>query len=196
MPFFLDIETISTKANAAILSVGCVYVDASKPTTTYEEILSKSIYIKFEVKDQVDRLHRHVEKRTVDWWMKQAPMVRDFAMKPTSRDVKVEIGLGILGTWINETRVSRNEQCWIRGFMDSTTLEDLTSQLELPSVFPYNSYRDVRTAIDLLYPHTTSGYVEVDPARCVGFDVSKVIKHHPVHDSAYDAAMLIYGKQE
>jgi len=96
MPFFLDIETISTKANAAILSVGCVYVDASKPTTTYEEILSKSIYIKFEVKDQVDRLHRHVEKRTVDWWMKQAPMVRDFAMKPTSRDVKVEIGLGIL----------------------------------------------------------------------------------------------------
>ena len=196
MPFFLDIETISTKSSAAVLSVGIVYADASLETTTYRDLVNNGIYVKFDVKDQVERLGRHVEKRTVDWWMKQAPDVRDMAMKPSPKDLKVEIGLSVLSTWINEKRQGKNEQCWIRGFMDSTTLEDLTTQLDLPSLFPYNSYRDVRTAIDLMYPHTTSGYVDVDPARCIGFDVSNVIKHHPVHDSAYDAAMLIYGKQE
>lgn len=196
MPFFLDIETISTKSNAVILSVGIIYADASLEKTTYAELIQNGIYVKFDTKDQVERLGRHVEKRTVDWWMKQAPLVRDMAMKPSPKDLKVEHGLSVLSTWIKEKQQGRNELCWIRGFMDSTTLEDLTSQLEVPSVFPYNSYRDVRTAIDLMYPHTTSGYVDVDPTRCVGFDVSDVIKHHPVHDSAYDAAMLIYGKQE
>lgn len=195
MPFFLDIETISTKSSAVILSAGIVYADASLETTTYQDVIENSIFVKFDVKDQVERLGRHVEKRTVDWWMKQAPGVRDMAMKPSPKDLKAEIGISVLSTWINQTRRGKDELCWIRGFMDSTTLEDLTSQLDLPSLFPYNSYRDVRTAIDLMYPNSKSGYVDVDPTRCIGFDISNVIKHHPVHDSAYDAVMIIYGKQ-
>ena len=52
-------------------------------------------------------------------------------------------------------------------------------------------WRDVRTAVDCLYG-SSNGYVEVVKD---GFDRAAVIKHHPVHDCALDAMMLMYGKQ-
>jgi hypothetical protein len=54
----------------------------------------------------------------------------------------------------------------------------------------YAMWRDVRTAVDILYG-TTNGYVEVDHPL---FDRTAVIKHHPVHDCALDAMQLLYGK--
>jgi hypothetical protein len=51
-------------------------------------------------------------------------------------------------------------------------------------------WRDMRTAVDLL-SGGTNGYCDVVHPK---FNRADVIKHHPVHDCALDAMMLLYGK--
>jgi hypothetical protein len=51
-------------------------------------------------------------------------------------------------------------------------------------------WRDVRTAVDLM-GGGTNGYCDVIHPL---FERAQVIKHHPVHDCALDAMMLMYGK--
>lgn len=194
--FFLDIETLSTKEHAVVLSIGLIHVDPIKENCSYEELVDSGIFVKLDAKYQIDVLKRHVEKDTVSWWGKQAPQIKSLALNPSDKDVSPEIALKIVSTWINEVRTDKGEKCWIRGFMDSGVMDDLAKQIGAPTIFPYNAYRDVRTAIDLIYPNSKNGYVDVDPNRCLGYAPDKVIKHQPVHDCAFDAAMLLYGKSQ
>ena len=70
--------------------------------------------------------------------------------------------------------------------------ESLFNSAGMRPIARYNHWRDIRTAIDILYG-TTNGYCAVD---CDGFDKSMVTKHHPVHDVCYDAMMLLYGVEQ
>lgn len=55
----------------------------------------------------------------------------------------------------------------------------------------YAQWRDIRTAVDIMYG-STNGYCSVEHPD---FARHNVIKHHPVHDCALDVMMLLYGKQ-
>lgn len=190
--FFLDIETLSTKASAVVLSLGILHLKDDSPISYKEMVEKHSIYVKFDSKHQIETLSRHVDKDTINWWMKQAPTVRAKSFKPTTSDLSVEHGMNVLRTWINERKV-KGELCWIRGFMDAVVTEDLCKQIRQEPLFQYNDYRDIRTAIDLIYPGSKRGYVDVDSSKCIGFNLNDVVKHDPVHDSCYDAAMLLFG---
>ncbi len=190
--FFLDIETLSTKASAVVLSIGVVHLKDDSPISYKEMVENNSIYIKLDAKYQAETLHRHIEKDTLDWWAKQAPAVRSKCFRPTDNDLSPERALTVLSTWCNE-RKQKGELCWIRGFMDAIVLEDLAKQICVTPIFKYNDYRDIRTAIDLIYSTSNRGYVDVDQTKCPGFSTADVMKHDPVHDSAYDAAMLLFG---
>jgi hypothetical protein len=79
---------------------------------------------------------------------------------------------------------------WARGSLDQIVIDSLANRFEMESIIDYHVWRDVRTAVDILYG-TINGYVNVDHPL---FKRHEVIKHHPVHDCALDAMQLMYGK--
>jgi hypothetical protein len=188
----LDIETLGVESNSVVLSVGMVYVNDTSPKS-YNELLDNAIFVKLNAKEQIENYKRVVSKDTVDWWMKQSEMARERNFIPKPTDLSVTEAISILKTWVAKVS-KKGDHCWIRGSLDQVCLDSLFRAAGESTLLDYNVYRDVRTAIDLLYPETSkNGYVDVDPNLCIGFDRSQVLKHSPEHDCAFDAAMLLYG---
>lgn len=69
-----DIETLSTEANATVLSIGSVAFD---PATGHK---FDKFYTTVEIKDQMNK-GRHVDPGTIAWWFKQSQEARDAIFK-------------------------------------------------------------------------------------------------------------------
>lgn len=192
--FALDVETMGVESTSVVLSIGIVYVPDTNPRS-YQEILDNSIFVKLDVKDQVDNYHRIVDKGTLEWWKKQGEAQRLRSFVPSRKDVSVQDAIRICKNWV-KLQPEQNAMVWTRGSMDQCVMDSLFKVAGHEPLFVYNQYRDVRTAIDLIYPETSkNGYVDVDPDRCPGWDRDLVLKHCPVSDAAYDICMLLFGKQ-
>lgn len=185
--FMFDIETTSKRSNAVILSIGCIYFDPDVKYA-YADLVNQAFFVKFDAKDQIQRLHRSINKSTIDWWAKQCDIVRKKSFTPHSDDMKFEDGYELFRKW---AKSKNDDKCavWARGTLDQLVLDDMEEQLGLEPIFHYARWRDVRTAVDLLY-NTTNGYCKVK-----NFDPqAHVYKHDPVHDCAYDVMQLLYGE--
>jgi hypothetical protein len=80
----IDLETLSTKPNATILTIGGVKFD---PYTRVEP--SQGLYHRIDVDSQV-AMGRDVMEETVEWWGRQAEDVREEALGDHDRiDLKV-----------------------------------------------------------------------------------------------------------
>jgi hypothetical protein len=191
--FALDIETLAVESTSVILSVGMTYVSNTEPKS-YQDILDNSIFVKLKAKEQIAN-NRFVDNSTVDWWSKQCDFAKERNFYPKKTDFSVDEGIAVLQKWVNE-RAKKDDICWIRGSLDQMCLDSLFRSVDAEPLFKYNMYRDVRTAIDIMYPNTSkNGYVDVDPELCLGFDRDQVLKHSPEHDTSYDLAMILFGKQ-
>ena len=187
--FIFDVETLGKESNSVMLSMAAIYFDPeTKPS--YEDLYNSAFFVKFDVEDQVRRLDRKIGKTTMQWWAKQCDIVKTKSLKPNKAlDVKFEDGYKAMRDWAAS---KKDDQCyvWARGNLDQLVLDSFEEQLEIKPIWPFNRWRDVRTAIDILY-NTSNGYC---PVNYKGFSAeAKVIKHNPVDDCAYDAMMLMYG---
>ena len=187
--FIFDVETLGKESNSVMLSMAAIYFDPeAKPS--YEDLYNSAFFVKFDVEDQVRRLDRKIGKTTMQWWAKQCDIVKAKSLKPNKAiDVKFEDGYEAMRKWAES---KKDDQCyvWARGNLDQLVLDSFEEQLEIKPIWPFNRWRDVRTAIDILY-NTSNGYC---PVNYKGFSAeAKVIKHNPVDDCAYDAMMLMYG---
>lgn len=187
--FIFDVETLGVDSNAVILSAALIHFDPmEKPS--YQKLLDDACFVKFKSRDQIERLHRSCNIGTIEWWKNQHHYVRQVSLDPSGNDVTVEDGMIQLHNYMNKFPNARNETMWARGSLDQIVIDHLAGKLDLQTITDYNKWRDVRTAVDILYG-TTNGYCEVEHPE---FDRASVIKHHPVHDCALDAMMLMYGK--
>jgi hypothetical protein len=187
----LDIETLGVESSAVILSAAIIHW---QPTDdfTYDELVQRAIFVKFDAKNQVD-MGRTIDKGTLAWWEKQGEYQkkRSFKRNPAV-DVAALDGITRLAAYV-KMHNSENNAVWVRGSLDQVCVDSLARQLGVDSIAPYNAYRDVRTAIDLLTETGKgTGYCKVDKVP-MGFNEDKVIKHDPVHDCAYDIIQMRYG---
>ena len=97
---------------------------------------------------------------------------------------------------LREWADSKNDKkcyVWARGNLDELLYRALEFQItgnRDDTVFAYNRWRDVRTAVDFL-TGSSNGYCKVDhPEFNSEIDVTK---HDPVDDCALDIMMMIYG---
>lgn len=194
--FFLDIETLGIESTSVILSIGMLHVIDNTPAS-YEQLLADSIFLKLSAQDQIKNYARTIDKGTIDWWVKQGDLPRKISFeRDLFLDIPVLEAIETLCRW-RDSKKKGTELCWIRGTLDQVCLDSLFRAAGKDNLFNYNIYRDVRTALQILYPETEhNGYVPIDPQMCIGFDKSKVLKHSPDHDCAYDAAMLLFGKDD
>lgn len=187
--FIFDVETLGVESNSVVLSAALIHFDIEKQPT-FQKLLDDACFVKFHAKDQIKRLNRVVDKRTLEWWDKQHSYIKEVSFNPSINDVTAEAGLQYLRDYMAKFPKAHQQTMWARGSLDQLAIDSLAKSVDQEPITGYNVWRDVRTAIDLLYG-TTNGYVEVEHAE---FNRSSIIKHHPVHDCALDAMQLMYGK--
>lgn len=183
-----DVETLGIESNSVILSMALVYFDLEKKPT-YEDLIKDAFFVKINAKDQIERLGRTVTKSTLDWWEQQAQSVKDFSLNPSANDVLAEEALDQMQAYVDARPEGKKSIVWARGNLDQMVLGSMEDKLKRNNIFHFGRWRDVRTAVDLL-TGSTNGYCTIPD-----FNDIIVVKHNPIHDCAYDAMMLMYGRK-
>jgi hypothetical protein len=186
--FVFDVETLGVESTAVVLSAAMVHFDPEK-RPTYQDLLDNACFVKFDVKEQLS-VGRSSSKSTLEWWKSQHEYVRKVSLDPSREDMTVENGMQKFYDYMAKFTNAKQQTMWARGSLDQMAIDSLAVKFGLEEITGYNVWRDVRTAVDILYG-TTNGYVEVVHPL---FERHNVIKHHPVHDCALDAMQLMYGK--
>ena len=186
-----DVETLSTSSDSVILSAALIHFNPEEKPS-YDELLGKAIFVKFNAKEQVEVYNRKVSKETLEWWGKQHSHVKKASFTPSSLDVSAKSGLSLLEQYMDTYDPKREQTIWARGSLDQLVIDDLSKTLDFNTITDYTKWRDVRTAVDIMYG-SGNGYCDVEYA---GFVKEIVVKHHPVHDCAYDIMQLLYGKEK
>lgn len=182
-----DVETLSTESNCVVLSASIIHFDL-KEKVSYTELLSKALFVKFDVQSQL-QLKRVMDKETLEWWEKQHHHVRKISLTPSSDDIHPKHGIQKLREYVS--RYPGDHTIWARGSLDQMAIDSLARSVDEEPIIQYNNWRDIRTAVDLLYESARNGYCEVEHPTFQRYDV---IKHHPTHDCALDIMMMMYGK--
>ena len=186
--YVFDIETLGVESTAVVLSFACTHFNPEdKPSP--KQLLENTFFAKLNVNDQVKRLNRTMDKGTLEWWGKQCDNVKTKSFKPDATDYIVEDSLDKFQEWLK--KYPKKEWVFARGNLDQCVFNSLEMACKRDVIFPHYLWRDMRTAVDLLYL-TKNGYCKVDYP---GFDAEKdITKHNPVDDCILDAMMLMYGK--
>lgn len=131
----LDLETLSTRPNAVILSLGAVKFDPFSERIDIDEGLDLRVDV-----DEQSALGRDIQEETVAWWEKQPPEVQDAAFNPDGR-IKLA---GFIKT-LNKFLVGA-DNIWCQGpAFDIVILEDLYRQLGIPTPWQFWQISDSRT---------------------------------------------------
>lgn len=190
--FMFDIETLGVESTTVILSAGIIYFDPDvDDDMSYEELVQRGLFVKFDAGEQIKHYDRTMTKSTLDWWSRQGEYQKqtNFDRDP-EHDLTVVDGFAAMHKYINKYMKGRKwdaEIIWARGSLDQMAIDSLALRSGLEPIAPFNRWRDVRTAVDLL-TGSTNGYCEIS-----NFSYDDSIKHHPVHDCALDVLMLMRG---
>lgn len=135
MDVMLDLETLSTRPDAVILTIGAIKFDPYAADVDGD----KGIYHRVDVDEQT-RLGRHVQEETLNWWGKQDPEVFEEAMGEGNR-----ASLETMCSDLNRFLVGV-ENIWCQGpAFDIVILENLYRQLVKPTPWQFWQIRDSRT---------------------------------------------------
>ena len=139
MDVMLDLETLSTRPDATILTFG-----ACKFNPYAQEDITQGIYFRVNVDEQI-ALGRHVDDNTIEWWSKQAEDVYAEAFDPNDR-----ISLEEFAKELNRFIVGC-DNIWAQGpVFDIVILENLYRQMGLPCPWQFWQIRDSRTLLSSL----------------------------------------------
>jgi hypothetical protein len=135
MDVMLDIETLSTRPESVILTLGAVKFDPWAD----EVAMDSGLYFRIDVDEQL-ALGRHVQEETIQWWGRQPAEVFEEAMGETGR-----VGLEDMCADLNRFLVGVNN-IWCQGpAFDIVILENLYRQLVKPTPWQFWQIRDSRT---------------------------------------------------
>ena len=135
----IDLETLGTKPDAPIISLGAVFFDPFKGT------VGPNFYMVLDVKEQI-KYGRKPDGDTLKWWMGQsgaAKKVFSDSAKPVA-----EI-LQLFTKWIKANEQKKGRQgvyVWGNGStFDISLMENIYIQYGLDAPWNYNSIMDLRT---------------------------------------------------
>ncbi len=189
----IDLETLSTRNNAAIAAIGAYRFDpeGSDDAPVFDRMFHRVV----RVQDHIDR-GAHVDIEAIRWWMQQTPAAQQAAFGTTGvNDVGTPLQTALYGLadWMTDRYHVKPEeiQVWDHGFFDIPVLETAyeSFQAEPASQWPraawhYRSPRDVRTYIQAAYGRNLD-IEDVEP----DFPPNPQ-EHHPGWDAWHQALMV------
>ncbi len=158
----IDLETLDTRPQCTILTLGAVKFNPHTRGEPYSEF-----YVKFDI-DEQDKLGRTVSNDTVEWWGKQAPEIQEEAFSENDRmkvnDILIELNKWLVGV----------DVIWGQGYgFDITILEDLYRNVGKPIPWQFWQVKDSRTLF---------GCLAEDPRKSMQSE-----KHNALADAYYQA---------
>jgi len=130
----IDLETIDTRPQSTVLSLGAVKFNPFDTSEPYSEM-----YFKVSIDDQ-DRLGRTASDDTIEWWSKQDPKIMEEAFDQEGA-ITVEEALSKINKFVVGVDV-----LWGQGYgFDYTILEDMYRSLGKPIPYNFWQVRDSRT---------------------------------------------------
>ena len=187
MDIVLDIETLSTRPDAVILTIGAVKF------SPYGDDIDESngFYTRMDVNQQI-AMGRHVSEDTLQWWGKQAAEVREEALCETGRE-SVEDSLAGLNRFL-----VGSQNIWVQGpVFDIATLENLYRQILSPPPWHFWNIRDSRTLFgihgdprDKNHQHAHNAMVD-----CIiqGKAIQRVYRDNNIVPFKYNSSNLKYA---
>jgi hypothetical protein len=165
MHVMLDLETLSTRPDAVILTMGAIKFDP------HSEDLGAGIHHRVDVDEQI-ALGRHVDDTTVDWWGRQAADVREEALSQGNRisleKFTVELNRFIVGA----------DCIWAQGpVFDIVILENLYRQLGKPVPWNYWQIRDSRTIFGVFGDFRNKNKVDAHNALADCAEQARALQH-------------------
>jgi hypothetical protein len=135
MDIMLDIETLGTRPECVVLTLGAVKFN---PYTMDEP--GPGLYLRLDADEQI-ALGREVQEDTLQWWMTQAEDVREEALGEGTDRVKLED----MYKQLNKFLVGCNN-IWCQGpAFDMVILENIYRQMGWPTPWQFWQIRDSRT---------------------------------------------------
>lgn len=133
----IDLETLGTTPDAAIVSVGAVWFDPRS------DELGEELYRVVNLSAQ----SRRIDPNTVLWWMGQPPAARAvFQQREQDKRLLLSTVLGDLSEFIGPAQ----PRVWSQGAsFDVVLLEDAYRQFEMQPPWKFWNIRDTRTVYDL-----------------------------------------------
>jgi len=138
----IDLETLGTKPDAPIISIGAVWFDLEKRQ------IGDTFYAVLDVAEQIDSKTRFASASTIKWWLSQADAAKSVfkeGAKPT-KDV-----LALFREWIMVhagSKAKTTKKClpWGNGStFDITLMETLFDDYEVTCPWMYWNVMDLRT---------------------------------------------------
>ena len=183
-----DFETLGTNhAESAVVSLAALVFDSSNfnPGYSYDELLTNTISVKFDVADQVRNYSKKIDPDTLKWWGEQSAEAQK-QLKPSTDDMSI----GNLKSWITSVASPDSvKRVYTRGntfdpmFMDSICA---------PDPYPFWKLRDTRSTIEgmtLLNKDIKNGFI------VPGLE-ERFIAHDAKHDIAMDVMRMQFLMQE
>lgn len=165
----LDLETLGTRSDAVIISIGAVKFD---PCSTAPSALDpKGFYASVSVDSNHDAGARIIDEDTLAWWMAQSDAARRVFLEP-----KTTLGCALeeLAEYIDDPAC----QVWSNGAsFDIAVLEHAYKSFGLPVPWKHTNTNCYRT------------FKKLPSSRGVGA-LPQQDKHHALADARYQARML------
>lgn len=167
----IDLETLATSTDAAILTIGAVRFDPFAKELQNPEMTK--FYVRVDI-DSCDELGLVTSESTIEWWSQQSQAAQDEAFSPDNRIHIREAMTQLYKFCWGSQRV------WANGsIFDIAICEHIYKKLEKAPPWKFWEVRDVRTAFDL----------GINPTR------PPVLKHHALEDAWNQAVGIqnVYG---
>jgi DNA polymerase III epsilon subunit-like protein len=137
----IDLETLSTATNAAILTIGAVRFNPYGDETTTPEMIE--FYYKIDL-DSCEELDLDIDENTINWWARQCTEAKDEAFSEHNR-IKLEEVFKELSKFCKGAK-----RIWSNGAgFDVVICETIFKRLCLPIPWKFWNIRDCRTYYDL-----------------------------------------------
>lgn len=182
-----DFETLSQNPiDAALISCAMLSFDMELLKNngyTYEELLSKSQYIKLDVQDQVKNWNRKVDPATVEWWSKQDKGAIS-KIKPSKDDVPLSEFLD----WFVDKSIDNKQAKFYftrNNTFDPVILQSICTSMKEPMPYIWWKIRDTKSFI-LGLSYELNIRDDFIPPDCEG----KYVKHDPRHDVVLDVMRM------
>jgi hypothetical protein len=166
----IDLETVSLKPNATILTIAAVLFNCNTGETGAELHIACSL-------DQ--NQNRHIDISTIDWWAepKQAAAKTELVAFLKQNPHRLDLALEKLTRFIKK---HKPKQIWGNSpSFDLAILTDAYQQHDMPVPWPFWIERDTRTMVNVCRQLTG-----IDPKKQIDFDGTA---HSALADAIYQA---------
>jgi hypothetical protein len=137
MELMIDLETLGTKSDCVVVSIGACFFDIQK------RALGTTFYMALDVGDQLE-IGRKINADTLKWWFSQSDAAK------TVFHEKAQASAGVLNTfalWIKSNCPNQKDlKVWGNGStFDISILENMFDQYRIKCPWGYNGIMDLRT---------------------------------------------------